>query len=47
MKEQVINVPLMPDVKAALKKQADRNGRATIREAAKIITKSVMKGSQK
>ena len=46
-KEEVINVPLAKDVKAALKKQADANGRATIREAANIITKAVKKGSQK
>ena len=46
-KEEVINVPIAPDVKAALKKQANANGRAMIREAAKLITNGVKKGARK
>ena len=36
--EEIVNVPLRPAVKAALEKRADENGRATKREAARIIT---------
>ena len=41
MKEKVINVPLPQSVKDALDRRADANGRATSREAARIITKAV------
>ena len=43
-KEKIINVPLPASVKDALDRRADANGRATIREAANIITKAVKKG---
>lgn len=39
--EQVINVPLKPEVKRALVARADANGRATGREAARIIEQNV------
>ena len=47
MKEKIINVPLPQSVKDALDRRADANGRATIREAANIITKAVKKGARK
>lgn len=39
--EKIINVPLDDETKAALEKRADENGRATSREAAAIIKKTV------
>ena len=39
--EQVINVPLKPEVKRALEERAYANGRATGREAARIIEQTV------
>lgn len=39
--EKFICVPLDPAVKARLERVADRNGRATAREAAKAIEKYV------
>ena len=39
--EKIINVPIDDDTKAALKKRADENGRATSREAAAIIRKTL------
>ena len=46
-KEEVVNIPLPPDVKAALRKRAHANGRAMIREGAKLITDGVKKGARK
>jgi len=43
MKEKVIMVKLPPDVKAALEEQAQTNGRAMMREAAKLIEHGVKK----
>ena len=37
MNEKIINVPLKQDTKDWLEARADENGRATGREAAKII----------
>lgn len=45
--EKIINVPLQPDVKKGLEKIADRNGRATIREAARAIAKYVKREGAK
>ena len=39
--EKVINVPLKPAVKRALEARANANGRATGREAARIIEQNV------
>lgn len=39
--EKIINVPLEREIKAALEKRADENGRATSREAAAIIKEAV------
>ena len=39
--EKIINVPIDEDTKAALEKRADENGRATSREAAAIIRKTL------
>lgn len=46
-KEQVINVPIKPEVKKLLEKQADANGRATIREAQVIVESEVLKRDKK
>ena len=40
--EQMLNVPLKPEVKRLLEQQADGNGRAMGREAAQIIEREVM-----
>ena len=40
--ESVVNVPLKPEVKKLLERQADGNGRAMGREAARIIEREVM-----
>lgn len=37
-------MPLKPEVKSALAERAAENGRSTGREAAAIVTKSVMRG---
>lgn len=37
MNEKIVNVPLKQDTKEWLEERADNNGRATSREAAKII----------
>lgn len=42
--EQVLNVPLKPEVRKRLDARADDNGRAARREAADIIEKAVMSG---
>lgn len=39
--EKFINIPLAPAVKTGLAEIADRNGRATAREAAKAIEQYV------
>ena len=41
MKENLINVPLDDETKAALERRAEANGRATKREAAQIIKAAV------
>lgn len=46
-KEQVINVPIKPEVKRMLKKQADANGRATMREAQIIVEREVIRQAKK
>lgn len=40
--EQMLNVPLKPEVKKLLEQQADGNGRAMGREVARIIEREVM-----
>ena len=42
--EAYVNVPLKQEVKSALQERATENGRNMGREAAVIITKSVMRG---
>ena len=42
--EEYVNMPLKPEVKSALKERAAANGRPAGREAAAIVTKSVMRG---
>ncbi len=44
--EKSIIVKLPPSVKAALEKQAQTNGRAMMREAAKLIKKGLRKPRQ-
>jgi len=46
-KEQVLNVPLKPEVKKLLEQQADGNGRAMGREAARIIERDVKKNAKR
>jgi len=46
-KEQVINVPIKPEVKKLLEEQADANGRATLREAANILESEVINRAKK
>lgn len=46
-KEQIINMPLKPEVKKLLEKQAEANGRAMGREAAHIVERDVLKGTKK
>jgi len=46
-KEQIINMPLKPEVKKLLEKQADANGRAMGREAAHIVERDVLKRARK
>lgn len=41
--EKIVQVPLSEEAKAALENRAAENGRATGREAARIITKAVLK----
>lgn len=45
--EQILNVPLKPEIKKLLEKQADENGRAMGREAARIIERDVKKQAGK
>lgn len=42
--EEYVNMPLKPEVKSALKERAAENGRNVGREAAAIVTKTVMRG---
>lgn len=46
-KEHVLNVPLKPEVKKLLEQQADGNGRAMGREAARIIERDVKKNAKR
>lgn len=46
-KEQILNVPLDPEVKRLLELQADGNGRAMGREAAQIIEREVKKNAKR
>ncbi len=43
-KDEYINTPVRPEVKAALRERAAENGRAIGREASLILTKAVMRG---
>lgn len=45
--EEYVNMPLKPEVKSALQERAAANGRPAGREAAAIVTKSVMRGTNK
>lgn len=44
--ESVVNVPLKLEVKKLLEQQADGNGRAMGREAARIIERELMMGRE-
>lgn len=46
-KEQIVNMPLKPEVKKLLEKQADENGRATNREAQVIVEREVLKRAKR
>ena len=46
-KEEIVNMPLKPEIKTLLEKQADANGRATGREAAFIVERDVLKNAKK
>lgn len=43
--ESVVNVPLKVEVRNILERQADENGRAMGREAARIIERELMKAA--
>ena len=45
--EQIVNMPLKPEVKKLLEQQADENGRATKREAQVIVEREVLKRAKK
>lgn len=45
--EHMLNVPLKQEVKKLLAEQADNNGRAMGREAAKIIERGLLKRTNK
>lgn len=40
--EEMVNIPMTPETKAALKDRARANGRAARREAAEIIRRAVL-----
>ncbi len=42
-KEHIINVPVEPELKPVLERQADKNGRAVRREAAAILNAELRK----
>lgn len=46
-KEHIINMPLKPEIQKLLEQQADKNGRATSREAAHIVERDVLKNAKK
>ena len=46
-KEEILNVPLKPEVKKLLTEKADSNGRAACREAARIIERDVLRTAKK
>lgn len=41
--EEYVNMPLKPEVKSALQERAAENGRNMGREAAAIVTKTILK----
>ena len=45
--EQIVNMPLKPEVKKLLEEQADANCRATNREAQVIVESVVLKRANK
>lgn len=45
--EKIISVPLSEEARAALEERADANGRATGREAARIISKAVLRNADR
>lgn len=45
--EEYVNMPLKPEVKSALQERAAANGRTTGREAALIVTKTVMRSTKR
>ena len=45
--EQMVNVPLDPEVKKLLEQQADEDGRATARQAALYIKDEVLRRAEK
>lgn len=46
-KEEIVNMPLKPEVKKLLEQQADADGRATNRQAAQYVEKEVLKRAKK
>ena len=45
--EQMLNVPLKPEVKKLLEQQADEDGRATGRQAARYVEDAVFRRAEK
>ena len=45
--EKIINVPIDEDTKAALEQQADEDGRATARQAARYVKEEVLRRAKK
>lgn len=46
-KEEIVNMPLKPEIKKLLEQQADENRRATNREAQLIVEREVLKRAKK
>jgi len=46
-KEEIINMPLKPEVKKLLEQQADADGRAVCRQAAQYVERETMKRAKK
>ena len=46
-KEEIVNMPLKPEIKKLLEQQADENRRATNREAQSIVEREILKRAKK
>ena len=45
--EHIVNTPLKPEVKKLLEQQADEDGRATARQAARYVEEEVLRWAKK